>query len=209
MYEFKVANAVTKILVINGSYRNDGITDQTIDVVVQTLTEAGAEIDTVLLRDYPIAFCLNCRECTQQPGGNPGLCVQHDGMQALVDKIEAADAYILASPTNLGSVTAIFKRFMERLIVYTYWPWETNYPRFRKAQKPGKKALLISSCAAPGFFGRWMYSTAKQLKMAAQAIGADTCGTLLTGLISKKSKPSLPHKTKIKARALAVKLISA
>ena len=199
----------SKILVINGSYRDDGITDQAIEVVVQTLKKTGAEIETVLLREYPIEFCLNCRECTQQPGDTPGKCIQHDGMQALVEKIEWADAYILASPTNLGSVTALFKRFMERLIVYAYWPWHMNYPKFRKAQSPKKKAVLISSCAAPGLFGRWLYGPAKQLKMAAKFIGADPTGSLFTGLISKEPKPGLPRKAEIKARALAAKLIGA
>jgi multimeric flavodoxin WrbA len=197
-----------RILVINGSYRDDGITDQTIDVMVQALKSSGSEIETILLREYPIEFCLNCRECTQHVGNNPGQCVQQDDMQALVDKIEQASGYILASPTNLGSVTALFKRFMERLIVYSYWPWEMNYPQFRKAHSPKKKAVLISSCAAPGFFGRWMYGTAKQLKMVAQTIGAETSGTLFTGGISKTSKSSLPGRTEIKARALAAKLIS-
>ena len=107
-----------KILAINGSYRNNGITDQAVDAMVNVLQSAGADVETILLREYPIQFCLNCRECTQQPGELPGRCVQDDGMKTLIDKIEQADAYILASPTNFGSVTAIFKRFMERLIVY-------------------------------------------------------------------------------------------
>ncbi|HID49505.1 MAG TPA: flavodoxin family protein, partial [Chromatiales bacterium] len=124
---------MVRILAINGSYRDDGITDQSVTILTDTLKKAGADVEIILLRGYPIEFCLNCRECTQQPGEAPGQCVQHDGMQALVNKIEAADAFILASPTNFGSVTAIFKRFMERLVVYAYWPWEMNAPQYRKA----------------------------------------------------------------------------
>ena len=66
----------------------------------------------IRLREHPIGFCLNCRECTQQPGTAPGQCVQHDGMAELVRKIEVADAFILASPTNFSSATALFKRFI-------------------------------------------------------------------------------------------------
>ena len=93
-------------------------------------------------------------------------------MQELIDKIERADCYILAAPTNFGSVTAIFKRFMERLAVYAYWPWDINGPQYRKAQAPKKKALLVSSCAAPGILGRWIFGTDKQLKVTAKTIGA-------------------------------------
>lgn len=198
---------MTRILAINGSYRDDGITDQTVEVVVQALKASGAEVETVLLREHPIEFCLNCRECTQLPGTAPGECVQHDAMQELVNKIEQAEGYILASPTNFGSVTAIFKRFMERLVVYAYWPWEMNGPQYRKADVQKKKAVLISSCAAPGIMGRWLYSTHKQLKMTAKTIGADTVGSIFTGLIAKETHPELPDGVKEKARVLAAKLI--
>ena len=196
-----------KILVINGSYRDDGITDQTTDIAIQFLTEAGASVETVLLREYPIQFCLNCRDCTQAPGDNPGQCVQQDGMQKLVDKIEQSDAYILAAPTNFGSITAVFKRFMERLIVYAYWPWDKNYPQFRKAGSPRKKALLISSSAAPGIFGRWLYGSSKQLKIVAETIGAKPVGTLFTGMINREPDQRLPERTQNRVRALVLKLI--
>ena len=198
---------ITKILVINGSYREDGITDQTIEVAVQFLKEAGVSVETILLREYPIQFCLNCRECTQTAGSTPGQCIQADGMQALVDKIEQASGFILAAPTNFGSVTAIFKRFMERLIVYAYWPWDNKYPKFRKAREPKKKALLISSSAAPGLFGRWIYGSSKQLKTAAQTIGAESVGILFTGLINQTLDQRLPESTESKARTLVEKLL--
>jgi len=198
---------MTNILAINGSYRDDGITDQAVELVVQAVQAAGAEAEIILLREYPIEFCLNCRECTQQPGEAPGECVHHDGMQELIDKIEQADGYILASPTNFGSVTAIFKRFIERLMVYGYWPWDMNAPQFRKANVAKKKAVLLSSCAAPGIVGRWLFGTHKQLKMTAQTIGADTVGTLFTGLIAKEAHPRLPEWAQTKAKVLAEKLV--
>ncbi|MCG6867945.1 MAG: flavodoxin family protein [Gammaproteobacteria bacterium] len=198
---------MTRILAINGSYRDDGITDQAVDAVVDAARAAGAEVEVVLLRDYPIEFCLNCRECTQHPGEAPGECVQHDGMRDLVDKIEGADAYVLASPTNFSSVTAIFKRFMERLVVYAYWPWDMNAPKFRKADTPKKPALLVSSCAAPGAMGHWLYGTRKQLEMTAKTIGARPVGTLFTGLVSKAPHPELSERVRSRAASLAMKLV--
>jgi multimeric flavodoxin WrbA len=160
-----------------------------------------------MLRDTPIEFCLNCRECTQLPGLRPGHCVQQDGMHELVEKIEAADAYILASPTNFSGVTALFKRFMERLIVYAYWPWGTPAPKLRKVGGVQKKALLIASSAAPGFIARLAYRTLKQLKMTAKTIGAKPVGTLFTGLASAEPHPSLPESSQRKARKLASRLL--
>lgn len=197
-----------KILAINGSYRNNGITDQTVNALVQTIETAGGEVEVIRLRDYPIKFCLNCRECTQQPGEIPGKCVHNDGMQALIDKIEQANGYILASPTNFGSATALFKRFMERLMVYAYWPWGMSAPQFRKANTPRKKAVLISSCAAPGIIGRLFFGTHKQLKLTAQTIGADIVGTLFTGLIRNEPHAELPKRLQTKINTLAIKMVS-
>ncbi len=198
---------MTQVLIINGSYRAGGITDQTLGLMAAALWQQGAASETIYLRDYPIEFCLNCRECTQHPGTAPGKCVQHDGMQVLVDKIEAADAYILAAPTNMYSITAIFKRFMERLVVYAYWPWGMPAPQMRKAKTPRKRAVLVSSCAAPGLLGRLVYSTHSQLKKTAQVMGADVVGSLFTGLVAQQAKQTLPESVQRKAVVLAERLL--
>ena len=198
---------MTKILAINGSYRDDGVTDKTVETLIQELLSTGAEVENINLRDYPIEFCLNCRECTQLTGEAPGKCVLNDGMYKLVDKIEQADAYIFASPTNFGSVTALFKRFMERLIVYGYWPWGSKFPKFRKEKSVKKKAILVSSCGAPGIMGRWLFGTYGQLKKTAQVVGADPVGEIFTGLVSTEPDPELSERTIAKIKTLATKLI--
>jgi multimeric flavodoxin WrbA len=129
-------------------------------------------------------------------------------MQDLIEKIERADGYILASPTNFGSATAIFKRFMERLVVYAYWPWDMNAPQLRKDQAPKKKAVLVSSCAAPGILGRWIFGTRKQLKMTAKTIGAETVGILFTGLIGKEPHPRISERVQTRCKKVAHCLVN-
>ena len=197
---------MTRLLAVNGSYRESGAIDQALEVAVQSASEAGATIEVIHLRDFPIEFCRNCRHCTQVPGETPGECVHQDGMRELVDKIEAADGYILASPTNFYSVTALFKRFMERLMVYAYWPWGSHAPKFRK-KKATKKAILIASSAAPGFMGRMFYATLKQLKMTSKTIGAKPIGSIFIGLMSQQEQPKLPAKAQERVRTLVRKLI--
>jgi len=186
---------MTRLLAINGSYRENGAIDQAIAVAVQAVTEAGASIEVVTLREFPIEFCLNCRHCTQQPGEAPGECVHQDRMHELVEKIEATDGLILASPTNFASVTALFKRFMERLVVYAYWPWGAHAPKFRK-QTLAKPALLIASSAAPGPMGRLFYATLKQLRQTARTVGARPVGSVFIGLMSQQEQPALPDRTR-------------
>ena len=198
---------MTAILLVNGSYRAGGVTDQVAEIMAEALQEAGADVETVFLRDTPIAFCKNCRACTMPPGEHPGPCVQEDGMSPLIDKIERCDGFILAAPTNFGSVTAIFKRFMERLVCYAYWPWAMAAPKYRKKSALKKKAVLVSSCAAPGIFGRLLYNTRKELRACAKTIGARPVGTLFPGMVAGKSGYRLTDREKEKARKLALKLL--
>lgn len=198
--------ATPNILAINGSYRDDGITDQAVEAAAAVLRAAGANVEIVFLRDEEIGFCHNCRACTQEPGESPGPCVLDDAMRRLVDRIEQSDAYILAAPTNFGSVTALFRRFMERLVVYAYWPWGAPAPKFRKAGETPKNALLLSSCAAPGILGRWAYGSRKALRATARTIGAKPIGTVFTGLIAGEPDRRLPPTARRQVEKLVKKL---
>lgn len=195
-----------RILAINGSYRRGGITDQAVDELLLQARRLGADVEHIHLRDYPIEFCRNCRECMQQPGDAPGQCVLGDGMAEIVQKIEHADALVLAAPTNFSAVTAIFKRFMERLAVYGYWPWGAMAPVFRKARLAKKPAVIISSCAAPGLLGKLTYGTNQSLKVAARTVGGKIVGRLFTGLAGKERAQELSARTRRKAAALAPRL---
>ena len=46
-------------------------------------------------------------------------------MRELINRIEQADAYVLASPTNFGSVTALFKQMPSSV---TSIDWDAWYP---------------------------------------------------------------------------------
>ena len=195
-----------KILIINGSYRNNGITDQIITEISSLFIEKDIEYEIVLLRDKQIRFCSNCRTCTQEEGMVPAKCVQNDEMASIIDKIESSNGFVIASPTNYYTVTAIFKRFLERLIVYGYWPWGKPAPELRKKTLT-KKSVLISSCAAPSFIGRFFTGTIKQLKACSTTIGAKPIGSLFLGLIAMESKPILTDKQKHKAKNIGKKLV--
>lgn len=194
------------ILAINGSYREGGVTDRVIAAMANELRRRDVSVDVLNLREHPVEFCRNCRQCMQSPGDTPGTCVLNDGMQAIIDKIEAADGYVLASPTNFSSATALFKRFSERLAPFGYWPWGALAPRFRKDNAPHKPAILVSSCGAPGVLGRLSFMSLRELKIAARTFGARSRGSMLTGLVSQQPQPDLGPRVLRTARRLAKRL---
>ena len=199
-------NDKRRVLAISGSYRVGGMTDLVVERLATDLRKLGADVEHIRLRDVPVEFCLNCRQCMQKPGNEPGQCVHDDGMADIVRKIEEADAFIFAAPTNFSAVTALFKRFAERLSVYGYWPWGKAAPVFRKSKLPKKPAIIVSSCAAPGLLGRLTYGTNQSLKVAARTVGGNVVGSMVTGMISKEPRPKLPRRTERRAHTLARKL---
>jgi multimeric flavodoxin WrbA len=182
-----------KVVAVVGSYRKGGIIDSAVDVMLAAAEEGGAQVSKIYLTDRNIEFCLNCRRCTQAKGKERGRCVQNDDMAALLDEIESADGLILGSPVNFFTVTALTKRFVERLVCYAYWPWGARLPRMRSGRKD-KKALLVISCAMPGFLARLFTGTLRVLKSAAAALGARPVGTLIIGQVAQREKERLPRR---------------
>jgi len=194
-----------KLTAIVGSYRKGGMIDQAVDEMLAAAREAGAEVGKVYLCDIRVEFCTNCRLCAQNEGGARGLCPIADELGALLDRIEASDALILASPTNFATVTALMKRFIERLVCYAYWPWGMPAPKLRSRQLP-RRAVLVASSAAPALLARFGGSLVKLLKQAAGLLGARTVGILFMGLAAREEHQSPSARDRKKAQALGRKL---
>jgi multimeric flavodoxin WrbA len=196
---------ITKVVAIVGSYRKGGTIDSAVEAVLAGAREKGAETVTFYLTDKHIEFCTNCRECMQAPGDARGKCKQHDDMEPMLQAIEQADAVVLGSPVNCYNVTAIFRRLMERMVGYSYWPWKQGAPKWRK-KTPSKKAVLVASSAAPGIFIPIATGAAKALKLTAQMLGAKTVGHMWIGLVGAKPHYELSTREREKARRLGWKL---
>mgnify|MGYP001827408557 CR=1 FL=1 len=152
------------ILAITGSYRKEGIIHQAVEIVVSALEQRMQTVEVLDLLDYHVEFCTNCRQCAQQPGDDPGKCQLADDMTLIIAKIEQADALLLAAPVNFGAITAIYKRFLERLICYAYWPYEKEYPTFRKKSHKNPAILITSSSGLASFGNRLSLSAITSLK---------------------------------------------
>ena len=196
---------ITKVVAVVGSYRKGGTVDSAVEAVLAGAREKGAETVTFYLTDKHVEFCTNCRECMQAPGEARGKCKQQDDMEPMLQAIEEADAVVLGSPVNFFNVTAIFRRFMERLVGFAYWPWGKPAPKARPA-KAGKKAVLVSSSAAPGLLIALATGAARALNSTAGALGAKTVGRLWIGLVGAKPHYELSPRERDKARRLGRRL---
>lgn len=196
---------MSRVVAIVGSYRQGGTIDMAVEAVLDGAREAGAETETIYLRDEPIEFCTNCRSCTQEPGPGLGTCVQNDAMKEILAKLETADAVVLASPVNFYNVTAIFRRFMERLVGYAYWPWGKSAPQTRRHMHK-LKAVLVASAAMPGAMVPVFTGAARALRGTAKVLGARPVGRLWIGMAGAELDYRPPKKALAKARRLGMRL---
>jgi multimeric flavodoxin WrbA len=124
----------------------------------------------------------------------------------MLKEIEAADAVVLASPVNYYNVTAIFRRFLERLLGFTYWPWGQNGPALRSKLHP-RKAVLVAAAGMPGFLIPLATGAARALRLAAGMLGAKPVGKLWVGLAAGEARHTLSARTIERARRMGMKLV--
>ena len=197
-----------KVVAIVGPYRQGGATAQAVEAILAAAREQGAETKTIRLIDEPIEFCTNCRSCTQQPGLERGRCIHNDALETILAEAESADALVLASPVNYWNITAVSRRFLERLLGSAYWPWGGYSPAMR-CKKPTRKAVLVSSCAMPlGWMIPALTGAPKALRIMAQSLGARPAARMWIGMTAEKQHPALASRHLKRAAKLGRSLVS-
>jgi multimeric flavodoxin WrbA len=196
-----------KIIAIVGTYRKNGITDSAVEEILSAARQCGSETEKIYLIDKHIEYCLNCRKCTQDFGAYRGKCCQKDDLEEILEKIEMADGFVLASPVNLYNVTAVTRKFIERLVCFAYWPWgKAGSPKVRSKVK-NKNAVYVTVTAMPAIMQILFTGGPRILKTVAKLLGAKKVIPLVIGMVAVNEKESLPEKYVRKAKEAGKSLI--
>jgi hypothetical protein len=195
-----------KVVAILGTYRKGGTIDRAVEAILEGSRSKRATTRKIYLMEKHLEFCTNCRQCVQEPGPERGRCRQQDDLESILTEIETADAVVLASPVNLGNTTAIFRRFMERLIGYAYWPWGKPAPEPR-SRVQALKAALVASSAAPGFMIPLFSGTSAALRNTAKVLGGRPVAGLWIGGAAGEVDQALPARVMARAQRIGRKLV--
>lgn len=196
-----------KILGIVGSYRKNGIIDSLVSETLSSAEALGAITKKMYLLDAHIEFCSNCRQCTQEPGAEPGTCIHFDDVAAILSEWKECDGLVIGAPVNFYNVTAITRRFMERLVCFSYWPWGQPGPEMRSKIRD-KRAVLITASAMPSFMG-WIFTGApRALRLIATTMGAKPIKTIFVGLAAQQKQAMPSEKAIRQAQAAGRQLAS-
>ena len=97
------------VLCISGSPHRHGNTETLLDSFLEGAKTAGATTEKVVLKDLAYSTCRGCNACHKT-----GECVVQDDLNALFDKILAADCVAVASPIYSMGITAELKTLIDR-----------------------------------------------------------------------------------------------
>ncbi len=123
------------IVAANGSpHAGAGNTALMLAMIGESLDRLGIRLDVIHLGDHTIEYCVGCGYCMEN-----GKCWVPDDHAAIVGRLLAADAVILASPVYFFHVTAQIKTFLDRSLALGHKP--------RPTWKPG---LAVSVSAGSG-----------------------------------------------------------
>lgn len=143
-----------KILALNGSPKGkNGNTEVILQPFLKGCKKAGADVETVYLKDKNIKHCMGCFTCWTK---TPGKCIHKDDMEELLDKISEANIIVYATPLYYYTVTGIMKDFMDRMLPLNnreIIKVGENYSHPKRLKRETSvKTVLISNCGFPGHY---------------------------------------------------------
>lgn len=103
-----------KILAVYGNPKSGGFVHGCVDAVADRLEGRGVEVDRLKLAEADIRDCTGCFTCLRT-----GECAINDDMNAISERLRSADGLVCGGSVRNGYMTALFKRFYER-ITYTF-----------------------------------------------------------------------------------------
>ena len=124
-----------KVLLINGSPREQGNTFTALNEAARVLNEQGIETEIVWIGTKPVRGCIACGTCASKGLGH---CVFNDDLcNQVIDKMNAADGLIVGSPVYYGTPTGNVLNLIHRML-------------FAGAQVDGKPAAAVAICRRGG-----------------------------------------------------------
>ncbi|OGR50625.1 MAG: iron-sulfur protein [Elusimicrobia bacterium GWA2_62_23] len=189
-----------KILVLNGSPRNNGIVVSLLKAVSEGVP-SGHEVEWVDVNKLVIKYCTGCMACRDK-----GACVlPEDDAHRVGRKIQDADALIVGTPTYWGNMCAPLKLLFERNVPVFMGESPRGIPEPRQK---GKRAVIVTACTTPWPFNFILAESRGAVNAVKEVLNYGGYGVLGTVVMpgTKKSR-EIPASLKTKARRLGAKLV--
>lgn len=132
-----------KVLILSGSPRRGGNSDLLCGEFLRGAEAAGHQVEKIFLRDKKIAPCNACYFCAK----SGGKCAIQDDMGEILDKMQAADVIVMASPVYFYSIDAQMKALIDRCVArWTDIPNKEFYYIMTAAEEGGTVMDCTLAC---------------------------------------------------------------
>ena len=102
-----------KVLLVNGSPRENGNTARALKEVADTLAAEGLDSEITWIGNRPVRGCVACGKCRENANGR---CAFNDDVaNRIIEKLESADAIVIGSPTYYGQPNGALLAVWQRI----------------------------------------------------------------------------------------------
>ncbi|MBO6140561.1 MAG: flavodoxin family protein [Ruminococcus sp.] len=106
-----------KVLILNGSPKQNGNVSVAVNELAKTLGEQGIETETIHIGNKMIRGCIACNKCAEL-----GKCVfDNDPVNEMAKKFKEADGLVIASPVYYASANATLIALLDRLFYSSHF----------------------------------------------------------------------------------------
>ncbi len=98
-----------KVMLVNGSSRENGCTGAALAEVARALHEEGIETKTIWVGNAPLPDCIACGSCRKT-----GKCIFDDIANELAEKADSCDGFVFGSPVYYAHPSARLLAVLDR-----------------------------------------------------------------------------------------------
>ncbi|MCL2368217.1 MAG: flavodoxin family protein [Oscillospiraceae bacterium] len=100
-----------RVILVNGSPKENGCTFTALSIVAEELESNGIETEFLHLGREPIQGCIDCRHCMKEE-----KCAIEDRVNTFTDAAKEADGFVFGSPVHFAGIGGSMKSFMDRAL---------------------------------------------------------------------------------------------
>ena len=101
---------MAKVILISGSPKADGNTAQLMNECARVIREQALEAEVISFSEMKIESCTACGKCRES-----GVCSLDDGLNDIIQKLRAAQGFIVGSPVYFGTARGDVMAALQRI----------------------------------------------------------------------------------------------
>ena len=137
-----------KVLLINGSPREQGNVSRMLSLMESEAKRLGVEVYSIRVANLQVRPCIGCMKCR----ASLACIFPEDDAQRTLALLQEADALVVGAPCYWGNMPGQLKVLFDRMVYGMMGESPRGIPL---PLHKGKKAILVSTCTTPWPFNVW------------------------------------------------------